>query len=290
MKAVLVICEGRSDIAFVRRSLLARIPECRQFNGGIVSLYTPFGANPPSFKKGVITQHIEKCFGDHLADSRKLKGATILPRPQFDAAVINTEKEVIYLFVDSGGRDQHKAVIKLLESVDAPFKSLGISKYLDVKEYATAFLFDANDRGKENVIEDFRTNYCDYFGCLADVGNKCWAESDRCPVGLYICCNEEGKGTLENYIVKMTENTWRDRHNKAFNFIEENSNPEDRVLKSDANRFKAVIATVGQFNFPGDSLFSLIDDRSKGIPDQQFNTSDACINLVEFIQDVPWED
>ena len=95
---------------------------------------------------------------------------------------------------------------------------------------------------------------------------------------------------MENYIIEMTESIWRDRHNKVFDFIKEHSDPEDLVLKSDTNMFKAIIATVGQFNFPGDSLFSVIDDRSKGIPDEQFKTSKDCINLVKFIQDVPWED
>ena len=289
MKAVLVICEGRSDIAFVRRSLLAGIPECERFNRGIGSLYTPFGANPPSFKTGVIARYIEKCFRDHPADSRKLAGATILPRPQFDAAVINTEKDIIYLFVDSGGRDQHKAVINLLKFVDAPFKSLGISKYLDVKEYATAFLFDANDRGKENVIEDFRTNYCDHFGCLVDVGHKCWAESDRCPVGLYICCNEEGNGALENYIIEMTRLVWPKRHMGANDFICQNKEHGDKILRSETNKLKAIITSVGQFDFPGDSLFSIINDENKGIPDERFGKLSACKDLVKFLQDISWE-
>ena len=45
MKAVLIICEERSDIAFVRRSLKA-IASCKEFDGGIGDRPTPLGAIP----------------------------------------------------------------------------------------------------------------------------------------------------------------------------------------------------------------------------------------------------
>ena len=290
MKAVLVICEGRSDIAFVRRSLMAIIPDCERFKEGIGNLYTPFGAKLPGIPKGIIARYIENSFKDSPADFRKFAHATILPRPQFDAAVINNKEGVIYLFVDSGGRDQHNGIINLLDSVDAPIKELGNSGDLDVKEYATAFVFDANDRGKDKVIEDFKSNYREYFGCFSNDSLESWVKSDRCPVGLYICCDDNGKGALENYIAPMTELVWPERHRGAKDFIETHSKSSDKVSKSEANKLKAIITAVGQFNFPGDSLLSVIDGKNYKIPDEKFGESKPCNDLVEFLQDVPWED
>ena len=318
MRAILVVCEGRSGIAFVRRSLIA-IAACTGYNNKIGDFPAPFGAIPSVSKvghiseKGVISRHIETCFGRKATDDRKLSGAVSLPPPNFDAAILGKDKDSIYLFVNAGGRSQHNSVIELLEGVDSAVDLIGDyqnvllesmsstqrSEYhirrsstadMMITKYAVAFLLDANNRGIENTVGDFRGSYYDFFGDLTHLDHAGWAKSDRCPVGLYICCNEEGKGALENYIIEMTESIWRDRHNKVFDFIKEHSDPEDLVLKSDTNMFKAIIATVGQFNFPGDSLFSVIDDRSKGIPDEQFKTSKECINLVKFIQDVPWED
>ncbi len=290
MKANFVICEGRCDIAFVRRSSLAIIPECKQFNEGIDNLSTPFGAKPPGFPKGVIARYIENSFKDNPAESRKLTGAAILPRPQFDAAVVNNERDIIYLFVDSGGRDQHNGVINLLESVDAPIKDLGNSGDLDVKECATAFVFDANDRGKENVIQEFCRNYRKYFGYFSNGNFESWVKSDRCPVGLYICCDDSGTGALENHVGSMSKSVWPERHREARGFIEAHSDGDDKVLRTEANKLKAIIATVGQFNFPGDSLISIIKNGSKGIPDEKFRTSGVCRELVNFLQNIPWED
>ena len=301
MKAVLIICEGRSDIAFVRRSLKA-LASCKEFDGGIGDLPTPFGTIPSTSKsgttleegyisqKGVIARHIEMCSKDKPMDDRRLSGAASLSPPQFDAAIWNKEENVIYLFVNAGGRDQHNGVIKLLEKVDDSISIINQALDLDIKEYATSFLFDANYIGKIKVIEDFVGSYHDYFGCLSDVDHKCWTQSKRCPVGLYIFCDEAGKGALENYIVKMTQSIWPERHKGAGDFICQNKKHGDKVSKTETNKLKAIITSVGQFNFPGDSLFSVINDGSKGIPDERFRKLPACKDLVNFFQNVPWGD
>lgn len=324
MKAVLVICEGRSDIAFVRRSLTV-IESCKGFKGRISDLPKPFSPIPTISKdgstskggfvseKGLIVEHMGKCFEKKQTDDPKLSGATSLPPPNFDAVILNKDEDIIYLFVNAGGRDQHNAVIELLKNIDvavnfirdepaALLNEISVTSEsgypnLDnsissrkIAKYAVAFLFDANNRGKDKVVEDFEINYCGHFGFTSVVRDRSWVRSKRCPVGLYVCCNDDGRGALENYIIPMTELAWKERHNGASNFIKIHRCADDKVSKSDTNMFKAIIAIVGQFNFPGDSLFSLINDENKGIPDEQFKTSEACINLVKFIQDVPWED
>ena len=88
----------------------------------------------------------------------------------------------------------------------------------------------------------------------------------------------------------MTESVWPERHREARNFIEAHSEGNDKVSKTEINKLKAIISTVGQFNFPSDSLLSLIKSKRNGIPDGQFKNSEACNSLVNFLQDVPWED
>ena len=294
MKAVLVICEGRSDIAFARRSLIA-IAECKAINKKISEFPAPFGTirstDPPStVSKGLIATRIETCLDEDPVAARKFPGAATLPTPQFDTAILNKEESIIYLFVNAGGRDQYSGNINLLEKVDDSMRIDGRAVNLEVMEYATAFLFDANSHGKENVILDFCRRYCDHFGCISYLDHAGWVRSDKCPVGVFICCGDDGKGTVENYIIQMTESTWAERHRGASDFIAQNKRNIDKVSGSEANRLKAIIATVGQFNFPGNSLFSLIDDESKGIPGEKFRKSKPCKDLVKFLQDVPWGD
>lgn len=61
MKAVLVICEGRSDIAFSKRSLTSAQGFC-ELKKRIGELPSPFGASSGT-SKGIIARHIENCFG-----------------------------------------------------------------------------------------------------------------------------------------------------------------------------------------------------------------------------------
>lgn len=287
MKAVLVICEGRSDIAFVRRSLIA-IAECKEFIGKVRDLPAPFGTIQSTASKGLIATHINRSFSDKPADDQKIAGSERLSPPQFDSAVLNKEENILYLFVNSEGRDQHKGVVRLLEGVDVSMKNLRGFEDLDVKEYATAFLFDANSRGKDNTIKKFNSNYCDHFGCILPSDHAVWIKSDKCPVGVFICCGEDGKGATENYIIQMVSSAFSERYQGACKFIDENKKESDKVSKSEVNILKAIITTVGQFNFPGYSFFPLINDECKGIPDGQFQESDACDELIKFLQNVPW--
>ena len=292
MKAVLVICEGRSDIAFVRRSLIA-IAESKEFGGKVRDLPAPFGtigSAGSTASKGLIATHISMNFSDKPADDQKISSSARLPPPQFDSAVLNKEESIIYLFVNSEGRDQHEGVINLLKRVDASIKSLGESGDLDVKKYATVFLFDANDRGKVKTIQHFCRNYGEHFGCLSNADHESWAHSKACPVGLYICSGDDGVGTVENYIIPMTKSAWKGRYEGACEFIDQNKHDNDKVSRSIADKLKAIIAIVGQFDFPGDSLLSLIRDKGNGIPDEQLKNSEACKSLVKFLQDIPWGD
>ena len=300
MKAVLVFCEGRSDIAFVRRSLVA-IAECEEFSGRIRDLPAPFGtirtikSERSIASKGLIARHIDECFNNKSADDQKLAGAVSIPTPQIDSIVLSKERNVIYLFINAGGRDQHKKAIEMLGKVESSIRfiykmQIESSKDWNVTEYSTAFLFDANDRGKENTIQQFHNNYCDYFSCSLPSDHAVWIRSDKCPVGIFICCGEDGKGATENYIIRMISSAFSERYQGACKFINENRKGSDKVSKSKVNTLKAIITTVGQFSFPGDSFLSLIRDKGSGIPDEQFKNLDACKDLVKFLQDIPWED
>ena len=98
MRAVLVICEGRSDIAFSKRSLTSA-KEFREVRERIGELPSPFGASSGT-SKGIIARHIENCFGKKPPDEMKLPGAAFLSHPQFDAVALNQAENVFYFFCE----------------------------------------------------------------------------------------------------------------------------------------------------------------------------------------------
>ena len=87
----------------------------------------------------------------------------------------------------------------------------------------------------------------------------------------------------------MIKSTWPKRYKDAYEFIDKNRNSQwrDKVFQTRTNMQKAIIASVGQFSFPGESSLSVIYD-DRGIPDSEFETSDSCSAVVMFLQDVPW--
>lgn len=96
MRIVIAICEARSDIAFVQKSLIS-IFEFRRFSGRIRDLSLPFGVLsnksrelPVGSSGGVISEHINDCFGKKGPEGdRKLRGAAFLPPPHFEDVMIN---------------------------------------------------------------------------------------------------------------------------------------------------------------------------------------------------------
>ena len=283
MRAVLVICEGRSDVAFVCRSLIS-ISECRRFSGEIRHLPSPFGGLRNSSSDGVIVEHIKKSFGIKVPeDEQRLQRATFLSPPQFDDAIWDYERDVIYLVVNSGGRDQHGAILDLLRRVSLASRFRG----LDVTESAIAFLLDANDRGEATTLEDFCGRYGKFFGGFSIPTHARWMKTPKFPVGAFICSGSDGKGGLEDHMVPIVISTWPERFEAACEFVDQNRQESDKVSQTRTNRQKAIISSVGQFDFPGDSIYSVISD-DNGIPDVKFGESDACKALVKFLQGVQW--
>ena len=104
MRAVMIICEGRSDIALVRRSLIS-ISECRRFIGKIRDLPSPFGVVSNKTRElsdglsdGVISEHIKDSFGRKGPEGgRKLRNATSLSPPYFEDTICDRKENVIFL-------------------------------------------------------------------------------------------------------------------------------------------------------------------------------------------------
>ena len=276
MKAVLVFCEGTSDVVFVERSLGA-LGGYKRLQSSIKDLPSPFGADKSLPKGFIATRLAERAFEDFsLRDPYP-------PSPQFESAVQSVARDRMFLLIRTGGKAQARAILKLVQHVGA----LMSEGEFDVTEHGAAFLFDANAEGVGATLEKFRKAYGTHFGGLVNAEHGRWTRTNSIPVGVYIFHKgAQETGTLEDHLEPMVKSECPKRYANALRFIDDNRKPDDAASRNDATRLKAIITAAGQFSHPGRPLATMI--AHNGLPNVQFEESAASQGLVEFLEATPW--
>ena len=139
MKAVLVFCEGRHDVAFARRSLGAHAG-CEWVGKAVRELPSPFGRSKTA-KKGLIEARYER----HALEELTVQEAAHPPLPCFDSVVENTAADTLFVLIRTHGKDQSDHTLKLLDELVVTIAEEPAGTF-DVSRYAAAFLFDANEK------------------------------------------------------------------------------------------------------------------------------------------------
>ena len=207
--------------------------------------------------------------------------------PHFESAVVDDGEEILFVQIRAGGDEKAGAVTDLLEDLDASLEA----GPMDIgREYAVAFLFDADNGGLRKRIETFRTAYGRHFGNLTSADHAGWLRTATCHVGVFVVHRspEEPFGTLEDHLAPMAKTAWPDYYDGARAFVEHNRRDGDAASTSGADRLKAVITSAVQFEHPGAPLSTAIARR--GIPAEQFEQCQLSHDLVRFLQAVPWRD
>lgn len=276
MKSVLVFCEGRHDVIFAQRCL-GSIRDFNFLDCPIGKLPSPFGRINTS--KGLIESWYERSSIEEL----RLRDAVNPPSPVVQSIVIDEDMNIIVMLVRTNGKDNVDGVAKILENLREIFEGPQISDF-EITQYATAFLFDADDNGLEKTLRIFRQLYNAHFGEMADLEHGKWIIGNGVPVGCFVFHdgNRMGKtGTLETHVAPMVEAVWPNKFFAAKKFIEDNACDGDVVRGNEAKRMKAIITSVGQFDNPGRPLSEIIS--RNGLPNEQFEISQASRELAEFL-------
>ena len=275
MRAVLVFCEGTTDVVFVERSLGA-CANCERMRGPVRELPSPFGASD-SVPKGLIATRVAELAVEDLALHDDYP-----PAPQFESVVEEAIRNVMFVLIRAGGKSKAASVLKLARYVDALMQA----EDFDVTEHAAAFLFDADDEGLSATVSAFRESYGPYYGDLSGAAHAQWITTTSIPVGLYVFHDDKDTGTIEHHVEPMVEAAWPDRYTAARAFIDQNRGRGDAASKNEARRLKATITTAGQFDHPGRPLATVLAQR--GLPDQQYQQSTAANALASFLLSTPW--
>ena len=293
MKAVLVFCEGSADVAFVERSLRA-LGGCRQLNTRISKLPSPFGMGRTARSKTngrcLLWQHLE----DYQLKDPNLTEAAGLPRPSFQAALENAGTRTIFFLVRTDGKFRGETVgnkrriltADLLRRIRVAFSPNLLPRH-DIKQYATAFLFDADQEGVEPTLATFRTWYGDHCGDLSGVRHGAWLTKTPVPVGCFVfhrSCDQ--KGTLEDHLERMAKNAWPTKYEAASRFIRDNCDLSGASSADSAKRVKAAITVSGQCDHPGAPMATMIQ---KGLRQEHFHDSALSQDVAEFLSNPPWK-
>ncbi len=277
MKSILVFCEGRHDVIFAQRCL----GSIRNFNFldcPVGKLPSPFG-RINTISKGLIEYWCERSSIEEL----KLRDAVNPPSPVVQSIVTNENLNIIVILVRTNGRDKVDGVMGILDNLKEIFEGPQTADF-KITQYATAFLFDADDDGLEKTLHFFRQHYSAHFGDMTDLEHGKWIAGNGVPVGCFVFHdgNEPRKtGTLETHVAPMVEAVWPNKFSAAKKYIEDNACDGDAVRGNEAKRMKAIITSVGQFDNPGRPLSEIIG--RNGLPNEQFEISQASRELAEFL-------
>lgn len=293
MKAVLVFCEGSQDVAFVQRSLRA-LGACRQLDAAISELPSPFGMGRTGRTRTIGRCLLLKHLDDYELKDPNLTEAASLPRPSFRAALENPRSRTIFFLVRTDGKFRTEPVGKkrriltadLLRRVGVAFSPNLLARY-DIKQYATAFLFDADEEGVDMTLTTFRKWYTDHCGDLSAARHGSWLSETRVPVGCFVFHRpDDRKGTLEDHLEGMAKNAWPRLYEASSRFIEDNCFPNGASSADRSKRVKAAITVSGQCDHPGAPMATVIQ---KGLHQEDFHRSAVSRELAEFLSDTPWK-
>ena len=293
MKAVLVFCEGRHDVAFVEGSLRA-LGGCDQPTTTISKLPSPFGMGRTGRsrmrRRCLLMERLE----DHDRKNLTLTEAAESPRPSFEAFLRNAKSRTVFFLVSTGGKFRTETVGKerriltadLLRQLRVAFSQNLLDGY-DVKQYATAFLFDADNEGVEQTLTTFRKWYTDHLGDLSEAGHGNWLAKTQVPVGCFIFHRPDDlKGTLEDHLEEMARDAWPNTYKAANRFIRDNCGPKAGLSANRAKRVKAAITVSGQCDDPGAPMTAIIQ---KGLHQEHFHKLPLTGELVAFLSNTPWK-
>jgi hypothetical protein len=280
MKAVFVFCEGNHDVTFVARSL-GQVAGTTWVGDPIGKLPSPLGPmpDPANPNKPKLESLIARRYSNRTLDELKLKAATHARLPAFEA--IMKTNDTIYVLIRCHGDGAEQSAIELVADMRAVLNpALGT----DVKELATAFLFDADESLSERETA-FAVKYAPLLKGVTAPKHGGWVKgSDR--VGLYVFHDRTSKkGTLEELIAPLVAAEWKARWEGADAYLSAHALPADRVKAKRAEWLKAQINVTGQFLFPGDPMTQVIS--RDGLPKLHFDGQESK-QLASFLQGVPW--
>jgi len=286
--AFIVFCEGPHDVAFMRQVLEKKLNFKR-----VEWRFSEFPAPFNSLFKANVQKHAAKDLSLDMAHK------FFLP----DRVLIRDDANLIAMLFNTGGATQIDKVKKFLIDFltlfpEAKYNPMGTHELVSQVRYL--FLYDADEHGVEKRRQETKKNFAiikrpetnDEIHWLkkewiVNTNDKFGAVAGE--IAIYIWGSSTEKGTLEDILMPILEQSHKERAEQASAAIEsmftwetEDSKAKKAVAEL-AKKHKAIITLAGQREKPGSSL-NVIIGQSKEVFDKSiFLKNERILVFSKFI-------
>lgn len=291
IKAIVALCEGKTDVAFLRRLLEA--DNYHDYKEVVANIPKPLGLGG---KKG--ESYFSKKLKSYDYDSSKLRDRPVLP---LILKRVEGQSLSFILLYDMNGMNRVKNYREIIKDFQGlSLKSGNDEDYessLFKMDIALAFIFDLDDKTKADRISYLRETYAESISELQYLSEtKPIIDSKHFKgVGYHFFCEEAGqKGNLEDLILPMMKEGKEALFNKAEQFLncegafirkKESNLAEKDENKTESDFKKSLIGVVGQLETSGVNNADIIKI-TKYLDKDKFKRSTQCAAILKFIRNL----
>ena len=265
MKVCMIFTEGPHDVAFIRNVLNICCNATEQTKIKIKDFPEPLAS--------IFLEYIsKKDMGDLSLD--------MVQKFFFPDKVFKKDDYFIMLFY-TGGNTKISLVKEFISDLKFNIKNKPDKKSdFDIEKYI--FINDADTNNYQEVIENMKKSY---FPIIDSETNETYlTDNDG---NFYVWHGEDGKGTLEDILIKLLESSNYDLFSKSTTFIKDSfinlREPQD--IPNQAKQYKAILTSAGQGTSSGLSLNSILI-RGKLITEDAFKNNDDVKNFANFLNQI----
>lgn len=293
LKAIIVLCEGKTDVAFLRRLLV--VDNYHDYKEIVGNIPKPLGLGGDKSEKAKGSYFINK-LRNYQYDSSNLRDTPILP-----LILRRTEGQsdtYIFLYDMNGmGRvENYKEVIKDFQGLSRKSQNEDDFESSQLKmDVALAFIYDIDDKSVGERVTYVKETFSD------TIEELMYLQEDK-PIidtkhfkglGCYFFCNEENnQGSLEDLVLPLMKTSKENLFEKAEEFLNSDGGfirykKNDKSLQdnyktaSDLN--KSLIGSVGQIEISGLNNADIIKHTNLLNIDKLKN-SNQCKSILEFVK------
>ena len=289
VKAIIVLCEGKTDVAFLRR-LLKTDGYNDYKQDAVYKIPKPFGLAGDKNDKG--SYFINK-LKTYKYDSGRLHDRPILP---IILRRTQGQSDIFLLLYDMNSMDRpqnYREIITDFNKLTLPIEDDYFEAFTPI-DAAIAFIYDLDDKSVTERLQHIQSNYADLIPELEHLSKNKQITSSKNykSIGYHFLKKDDSDaGNLEDIVLPLMKKGNEHLFDKAADFL--NSNGFIRLKKDkskDENKTqsdlkKSLIGTVGQLEHSGlgnADIFKLTALLNK----DKLKNSSQCQAIIKFFSDM----